>query len=178
MRGIMDALGTLLEEHEIILKAINVLTSSVKSIQEGKEPKPKFFEGILDVIKNFADKCHHGKEEGVLFPMINDKDVRQAKIVSLFLEDHEKGRAFVRALAEAVGKNDATGIIKNANGYANLLPLHIKKENAIFPVWINPLSSETKEELSERFEEIEERVIGLGKHEEYINKIEKLKNSL
>jgi hemerythrin-like domain-containing protein len=69
-------------------------------------------------------------------------------------------------------------MIKNANGYANLLLQHIKKENVIFPRWINPLSDLIKEGLFDRFEDIEEKVIGLGKHQEYVLNIEKLKNSL
>jgi hemerythrin-like domain-containing protein len=174
----MDALEVLLEEHEIIEKAIEVLNKSVKNLQTGKKVSPEVFEKILDIIKNFADKCHHGKEETVLFPLMKKRDAKETKIISLLLEEHEKGRTFVRVLSESISKNDINNIIKNANGYVSLLPQHIKKENVIFPKWINPLSNEIKEELFEKFEEIEEKIIGLGKHQEYVQNIEKLKNSL
>lgn len=174
----MNALETLIEEHEIIMMAIDVLDKSVKRLQDGNELPSGFFPNMLDIIKNFADKCHHGKEEAVLFPMISKKSELDSRIVSSMLEEHEKGRAFIKAVNEAVGKNDKESIIKNANGYIKLLPPHIKKENVVFPKWINPLSDRMKEELFEKFEKIEEEVIGLGMHEEYIKRIENLKNSL
>lgn len=174
----MDALEVLIEEHEIILKAIDILNKSAEELQERKKISSEFFEKLLDIIRNFADKCHHGKEENVLFPLIRERDAKQDKVISLFLEDHEKGRKFIRGINESLGKNDIESIIDNAEGYVNLLPLHIKKENAIFPIWINSLSKETRGELLKRFEEIEEKVIGLGKHEEYVRKIEVLKDYL
>lgn len=174
----MGALEVLLEEHEIIEQAIGVLDKSAKNLHAGKKVSNEIFVKTLDIIKNFADKCHHGKEEIVLFPLIKKSDAKQTKIISLLLKEHEKGRDFVRKLSVAVNKNDINSIIKNANSYVSTLPQHIKKENVIFPLWINPLSDEVKEGIFDRFEEIEEKVIGLGKHQAYIREIEKLKKSL
>jgi hemerythrin-like domain-containing protein len=174
----MDALGVMLEEHGIILMTINVLNDAAEKLQAGGKLPPEFFEKALYIIRNFADKCHHGKEETVLFPLFNKPGKPASRIIVSFLEDHEKGRAFVRALSEAVARKDNGGIIKNAKGYAGLLPKHIKRENEIFPKWIGSLSEQTKEEVFEEFEKIEEEVIGLGKHHEYIRNIEGLKNSL
>jgi len=174
----MDALESLLEEHEIIEQAIEVLNKSTKNLQNGKKVSSEVFKKTLDIIKNFADRCHHGKEEDVLFPLIKKINTKESKVISLLLKEHEKGRNFVKGLTKAISKKDTDGMIKNANGYINLLPQHIEKENVIFPRWINPLSNEIKDGLFDRFEEIEEKVIGLGKHQEYVQNIEKLKNSL
>jgi hemerythrin-like domain-containing protein len=174
--GGVDALETLLDEHRTIGMTIGLLKDSVKGLQSGKAPSPEFFEEIFDVLRNFVDRCHHGKEEEVLFPLVRKRDAEEAGIVSLLLEEHEKGRAFVRAMKDAVSKNDRAGIIKNANGYTALLLQHIRRENMIFPTWINPLEDETKKEISERFDEIEAEAIGPGKHQEYLQTIERLKN--
>ena len=174
----MDALEVLLEEHEIIENAIEVLNKSAKNLQDGKKVPSETFEKLLGIIKNFADRCHHGKEEDVLFPLIKKIDAKEDKIIYLLLKEHEKGRNFIRDLTKAISKKNINDMIKNANGYVNLLLQHIKKENVIFPRWINPLSVEIKEGLFDRFEEIEEKVIGLGKHKEYVQSIEKLKNYL
>jgi hemerythrin-like domain-containing protein len=174
----MDVLGTLLEEHRIIGMAIKLLDDSTKKLQSGKKVSPEIFEKDLDILRNFADRCHHRKEEDVLFPLIKEHGTEEARNVSLLLREHEKGRGLVRAMSEAVSKNDSTGMIKNANGYIALMFQHIRKENVLFPPWINPLSDETKKELLERFEEIEAKAIGLGKHQEYLQTIEKLRNEL
>jgi hemerythrin-like domain-containing protein len=174
--GEVDALGTLLDEHIVIVMTVGLLKDSVKRLQSGRELPPEFFGEVFDVLENFVDKCHHGKEEEVLFPLVKAMGAEESGVVSLLLEEHEKGRAFVRAMSDAVSKNDSAGIIKNSNGYTALLLQHIKRENMIFPRWINPLSDRTKKEMSERFDEIEARAIGLGKRQEYLRTVERLKD--
>jgi len=173
----MGTLEVLTDEHGVILEIVEVLNNSVKKLQAREKVSTEFFEKILDVMRNFVEKCHHGKEEMALFPLIRARGGREARAVSLLIEEHEKGKAFVKALDEAVKKNEIDNMIKSVNGYVGLLPQHVKKENVVFPTWINPLSDETKRELFKRFEEIEERVIGLGKHQEYIQTVKILKKS-
>ena len=69
-------------------------------------------------------------------------------------------------------------MVENADAYSQLLTSHIKRENEVFPLWFRGLGNKDKEDLLEQFEEIEAKVIGIGKHEEYIRKIEDLKSQL
>jgi len=174
----MNALKVLLEEHVIIMNLIGVLNRAKENLQTGKEVPQGFFRKTVDIIKNFADRCHHGKEETVLFPLIKKHDARETGVISMLLEEHEKGRDLIRNLGEAISKNETDSMIENIDGYVALLPQHIRRENAFFPKWINLLSDKEKEEISEKFEEIEEKAIGLGKHQEYVQNIETLKRSL
>ncbi|BFI75838.1 hypothetical protein [Sulfurisphaera ohwakuensis] len=53
---------SLREDHEVILKALNVL-NNVEAIDAIKK--------IVDFIKNFVDNCHHMKEKSAIpFPRI------------------------------------------------------------------------------------------------------------
>ena len=174
----VDALEVLLEEHEIIMKAIGVLDQSTVKTRNGKELPSEFLEKFLDILQKFADKCHHGKEENALFPLIGQRSPNQSLTISFLLEDHQKARGFIAALKEAVARNDVEGKIRNADGYSRLLTLHIQRENAIFPDWMRMLDDKDKEDLFEKFEEIEEKVIGLGKHQEYERNIENLKSQI
>ncbi len=174
----VDALEVLLEEHEIILKAIGVLDQSTVKIRNGKELPSEFFEKFLDILQKFADKCHHGKEETALFPLIGQRSPNQSPTITFLLEDHQKARGFIAALKEANARNDAEGKIRNADAYSKLLTLHIERENGIFPDWMRMLDDKDKEVLFEKFEEIEEKVIGLGKHQEYERNIENLKSQI
>ncbi len=174
----VDALEVLLEEHEIILKAIGVLDQSTVKIGNGKELPKEVFEKFLDILQKFADKCHHGKEETALFPLISQKSPNQSHTISSLLEDHQKARGFIAALKDAIARNDVEGKIKNADSYSKLLTSHIQRENAIFPDWMRILDDKDKMDLFEKFEEIEEKVIGLGKHQEYERYIENLKSQI
>ena len=166
----MDAFQALMEEHGIILKAIDILEQSTK-----KELPEDFYLRLLEIIRNFADKCHHGKEEIALFPLIKQKDPSQSQNVAILLQEHDMGRKMIAALSQAVAQNDTSGKIRNAQDYSELLTEHIHKENILFLSWFKMMSSTDKERLYAEFEEIEERVIGKGKHEEYSLNLEKLK---
>ncbi len=174
----MDALEVLMEEHEIILYAIRVLDESTARLQIGKDVPKKFYDEFSEITRNFADRCHHGKEEAVLFPMVDQRDPSQHETVTLLLADHEKGRSFLAGLNEAVNTNDMNEVTRNSEGYASLLKLHIQNENLLFPNWMSMLSENDKATMYEKFEEIEERVIGKGKHEEYTLRIKNLSSQI
>ena len=171
----VDAFQALMEEHSIILEAIHVLNQSTTKIKSDKRLPQEFFDTLLKIIQKFADKCHHGKEEAVLFPLIRQRNCSQTEVISTLLKDHQKGRDSIVALKEALSRNDAEGVIQNSAAYSEQLQSHIDKENQVFPIWFRELGSKDKEDLFEQFEEIEEKVIGIGKHEEYLHKIESLK---
>ncbi|HLN44648.1 MAG TPA: hemerythrin domain-containing protein [Candidatus Sulfotelmatobacter sp.] len=174
----MDPLEVLMEEHEIILRAIKILDESVSKLKNGKTVPNKFYDSFLDITKNFIDRCHHAKEETVLFPLIKQRIPTQNDDVAVLYEEHTRGRLFLSELETGIRKNDHRKIIDNSMGYIQLLTLHIKKENMLFPDWMKMLSDDDKADVFERFEEIEERVIGLGKHEEYALRIEDLKSQI
>jgi hemerythrin-like domain-containing protein len=172
----MNPLSSMIEEHGIILRVILVLNGLVRRVQSGEDMLREPFDKVLEIIRDFVDECHHGKEEIVLFPLVKILGDVEARDVSMFLEDHEKGRNFIKALRESVSGGNSQGVIMNAKGYSGVLLTHIKKENMTFPAWIEKLSNAQKEEISEKFEEIEEKTIGLGMHQAYVQKLNEIQS--
>lgn len=120
------------------------------------------------------DKCHHGEEEQVLFPLLREKPLKPPKIIDVLLREHEKGRPFVRKIKAGAEKEAAEG----AREYAALLPDHIMEENTLFKKANALLDEDEKKELFEEFEKIEREIVGEGKHEEYLEKAKELKEKL
>lgn len=175
----MRATESLKEEHEIIERLLNVLDTACEKIENNEEVPSGFFEKVLDFIRTFADKCHHGKEEDVLFPAIEKKGIpKEGGPIGMMLEEHGVGRNFVKGLEEAVKRNDNKAIVENARGYVNLLRQHIPKENDIlYPMADEVIDEKENEELVEKFEEIEmERI--KGKHHEYLELLDELERTL
>src|SRR3546814_12953879 len=57
---------------------------------------------FMGFLREFADTCHHGKEEGLLFPaMIAAGLSADGGPISVMLSEHEQGRALVAAMANA-----------------------------------------------------------------------------
>src|SRR3989338_8471919 len=124
----MSLTETLVEEHKLIKRMIDVLEKAANRLENGKEINPSVFEQAADFIRNFADKFHHAKEEDILFKeMIKKGMPEKDSPIEAMLIEHEQGRDFVKGVAEgaeemkAGNKNAAKKIIENARGYIELL---------------------------------------------------------
>ncbi|CAG1016495.1 hypothetical protein ANAEL_05649 [Anaerolineales bacterium] len=177
----MKATEVLMEEHEVILRVLIALEKALTNIPSGKF-NPDFFLEASDFIKNFADACHHAKEEGVLFVEMEASGVPvKGGPIGVMLAEHEQGRQYTRLMREAAEKwqaGDALAIeaVKlNGMGYVNMLRQHIQKENNIlFPMADRVVPTEKQSDIWERFEQIELEETGEGVHEKYEALAEKL----
>jgi hemerythrin-like domain-containing protein len=170
------------EEHKIILRMLKILEKTAQNLEEGKEVKPEVFKKAVDFIRNFADRCHHGKEEDTLFPMMEKYGIpREGGPLGVMLYEHTLGRNYVKGMAEALEKyekGDKASIkklVENALGYAGLLAPHIfKEDNILYTMADRNIPEKEQRVLEERFEKIEKEVIGEGKHHEYLHLVEEL----
>jgi hemerythrin-like domain-containing protein len=171
-----DPFDVLMEEHRVIEKVIGVMKRIVEEINAGFKPAAVDLKMSLDFIKVFADKCHHGKEEDVLFPILEARGIpRVGGPIEVMLVEHEQGRGFVRSMAEALhtiemGDDSGYGVFaENASAYVKLLSDHIfKEDNILYPMGRSALSREDIGMLSDRFEEVESERLGPGVHERYL----------
>jgi hemerythrin-like domain-containing protein len=163
------AIDDLRHEHEAILFTLKVLERMIGLIGEGTMREGGDALALLGFLKEFADKCHHGKEEGILFPALEKAGIRKTGgPIGVMLEEHEAGRGHIRRMEEALGKKDGLpAFALEAGAYIDLLRAHIAKENEVlFPMGEKVLSAQDLEAVYEGFEAHEERVIGAGRHEE------------
>jgi len=172
-------------EHRLIERLLGVLEGVAARLERGEEISPEFLKQALEFIRTFADRCHHGKEEGSLFPLLEGHGVaREDGPLGVLLQEHERGREFVRALTEGVAgyeEGDVKAkedIIANARGYIRLLREHIRKEDEVlFPMADHLLSQGEQQGLLAKFAEVEEE-IGEGVHERFERLLPELEESL
>jgi hemerythrin-like domain-containing protein len=163
------AIADLLNDHEAILSALKIMGSMVATIENTQSKDTKDISDFIGFLKEFADKCHHGKEEGLLFPaMISAGVPDKGGPISVMLAEHTQGRKLIRDMDDSLAMNfDRTKLAQAAKEYASLLKNHIQKENMVlFPMAEKVLTEPQLEKLFEGFEEHEEKVIGKGRHEE------------
>jgi len=154
------------EEHRTILKVIGALTVLGESLEQGGQVEPEKFKNIVEFMRIFADKCHHGKEEALLFPLLEKRGVPpQGCPIGVLIHDHQTGRAFVTGLAEAAEgyqKGDPAArdaLLNNIHGITALYPGHIWKEDYLaFPMSNKVLTMEDQQSLSEEFEKVDENI--------------------
>ena len=128
----------LFEEHGGIILMLKIMGKVAERLKKGEEVKREHLNKIVEFLRNFADKCHHGKEEGILFPEIA-KNKFNVQMIYEFLGEHKSGRDYIRGIAEGLkdyetGNPEAYHIAKNMTGYIQLLNHHIQEENTkLFP---------------------------------------------
>jgi hemerythrin-like domain-containing protein len=174
------------EEHRVIERILSIFNTACEKLERDEHVSPDIFKKAIDFIRVFADRCHHGKEEETLFPLIEQRGIpREGGPTGVMRMEHDRGRGFVKALAEAVERyergeeNAKTAIIKNAKGYTQLLAEHIPKEDDIlYPLADKLLTPEDRKELLEKFEKVEKERIGEGKHHDYIHLVKELEKEL
>jgi hemerythrin-like domain-containing protein len=160
----------LIHEHKAIIIALNVIEKMYERVQNDKKIDYKDIEEIIEFLKIFADKCHHGKEENFLFPALEEIGIKnQNGPIGVMLAQHKQGREFIKLMQESIVNKiiNKKAFVNAASSYVNLLRNHIEKENKIlFPMSDTKLSASKQKELLNNFENLEKNVIGEGKHEE------------
>lgn len=159
------------EEHDAILKMLDALEATACRVEDGDVPPLQVFSDFQEFFRLFADRCHHGKEEELLFPLLERKGVpRVGGPVGCMLVEHDDGRAFVKTMADnaegcVAGDESASRCwVAAARGYVNLLRNHIWKENEIlFQVADRLISADEQSTLAAEFAKVEEKM-GPGTH--------------
>jgi hemerythrin-like domain-containing protein len=172
------------EEHKAIKLVLKILEKFCEKLESKGKVNPEHLKQTLEFIKGFADKCHHAKEEELLFPAMEEAGIpKQGGPIGVMLLEHTMGRDYVKGMSEAGEKYGAgdqkvsSQIIESARNYIALLTQHIEKEdNILFPMADMSLSKERQENLSKEFESLERERIGIGKHKEFHRLLHNLKS--
>lgn len=132
------ATSRLRDEHQVILRVADVLQALLAAEEESGAWD---FDAAADCVaffRRFADLCHHGKEEDLLFPELEARGMpRDAGPIAVMLYEHQQGRAYVRHMDEALGgarlgDAEKTAVLRNAaRGYLQLIRGHILKEDNV-----------------------------------------------
>src|SRR3990172_8394367 len=128
------ATSRLREEHEHILEIAAALATLVAAADAGRWDVDAFADCVT-FIRLFADACHHGKEEDLLFPELEKGGLPHDQgPIAVMLHEHEQGRAYARHMANSLdgaraGDEKARATLRNAAaGYVHLIRGHILKE--------------------------------------------------
>lgn len=181
----MKSIEIMVNEHENIRRMLKVMRNICYQIMTLGDFDMEDMPLIIDFVRTYADKHHHGKEEDILFKTMNEKieKLRNAGSITGMYIEHDFGRLYMANLESALGeyhkgKDEARlDIIANAIGYANLLDRHIEKENtAMYKFAENMLKENDKEFIEVEAEKIEQKALNNGLQEKYIRLLEKLEN--
>lgn len=161
-------------EHRIIERVLRAIEGICGKLERGEAVPSDVLSQVIAFIGDFADGCHHRKEEQMLFPALEERGVpREGGPIGVMLYEHEVGRDLVAQISRAVeayaAGDRAAGqqIISPARRYIELLTQHIfKEDNVLFPMAGQVLDPSAQTSLAQAFERMEEEK-GLQTHAHY-----------
>jgi len=161
----------LVDEHVLIKRWIALIPEVVKTLDVESEKGRRLILDGIDMIRSYADKYHHAKEEEILFKYFDEN----ADILKVMHEDHTRGRQLVKETLYALEKRDRKTIAANLMAYRELLTEHIRKEDEILYPWMdNQLSTHQVGELFSKFDAVDRQIeVSPDKYEDFIDQLEK-----
>jgi hemerythrin-like domain-containing protein len=179
----MSPTEQLKEEHEGIRLMLDILSKVCDRLESGARVDQRHLDQILEFLKVFVDKCHHAKEEDILFPAMERAGVPgEGGPIGVMLAEHRLGRENIKGMSEAaerlrLGDRSASSqFVRNARRYIELLEAHIEKENGIlYPMADGSIPEKIQQTLLADFDKVEEERVGRGKHEEFHRLMDRLR---
>ena len=136
----MLPIAPLMIEHRLIERMIAVISKETERLAGGGEPDPAFIDEAADFIRTYADRCHHGKEEDILFRALDKKELSSFDrlIMEELVEDHRRGRENVARLTASKDryikgdKEEVALILEELRFFVDFYPKHIEREDRHF----------------------------------------------
>ena len=136
----MKPIGLLMIEHRLIEKMIALIDFRIKAFEQQTQIDPVFIDVVVDFVRTYADRTHHGKEENILFRELAKKGMspEDSRIMEELIEEHKYGRKLVGELVEAKAKylqghgEAFVTIIDRLKALISFYPGHITKEDRVF----------------------------------------------
>lgn len=173
------------DEHQAVLVALEIMERVEEAIVARRPEAPEHMGELLDFFRGFVDRCHHAKEEQVLFPELERHGLpHEGGPIEVMLAEHDSGRQHLRSIAEGLdrmSRGDEGGIAAiqgGADAYRDLLRAHIEKEeHVLFPMADQIVTSDEAERVLARFDAVERDQVGPGRHEAYHAMLDRLRQT-
>ena len=166
-------------EHRLIEQMITLIEQKLNQIESTNQVNPLFIDTVVDFIKFYADRTHHGKEEDILFRELSNKQMsdQDIQIMDELVDEHVLGRKTTKELVEAnaqyrIGEKSALAVIvSKLKRLVDFYPKHIEKEDKVFfPAYMKYLSDEEDQLMLKEFYDFDREMI----HEKYKFVLQKL----
>jgi hemerythrin-like domain-containing protein len=130
----MKSTELLMQEHKLILRALDVLDGLTASMEAQEQFEEDDVDRVLDFLRWFADAHHQAKEETILFPAIKASTTAEERPVRHMMFEHDQERLAIQELEKDVRLGKLSEFADRAGRLSSTLRNHIYKEDKLlFP---------------------------------------------
>ncbi len=159
-------------EHRLIEKMLKLAEMEISRISESNSVDPVFVDVLVDFMRTYADRTHHGKEEDILFNELESRHLTgpdrmmKEELVHEHILARQKGGELIeanRAYLDRVPRAMGT-IQEKLTFFTDFYPKHIQKEDReFFPASEKYFTSQELNRMVNAFWEFDRKMI----HEKY-----------
>lgn len=137
----MQPIAPLMIEHRLIERMVSLMRQDLERIRSNiaVDPEfafvdPVFIDVAVDFLRTYADRCHHGKEEDILFDELDAKEISPdlKKIMDELTEEHKRAREYTQELVKA-----KENYLREEPEAVNQVLFYLDKLTAMYPNHIN-----------------------------------------
>ncbi len=164
----MWPIGPLMHEHRLIERLVAIVEQRLPEFRKNQRVDSVMIDRVTEFFRMYADRCHHGKEEDILFKSLETKDLSPelTEMMAELVQDHVEGRKMVGALVAANGRYAAgesaawTEVVDLLERLIVFYPNHIAKEDKhfFFPC-MGHYSREEKDVMLDEFSGFDAKLI-------------------
>jgi hemerythrin-like domain-containing protein len=178
----MKSVERLKAEHDQIERGLTLLERAVARLEAGQSLPEGFPQWAPRFFQQFADQCHHAKEEDVFFPVLKQRGIpEQGGPIGVMLHEHVLGRDCVSRMREASQAQpfDARTFAEAARQYIPLLRQHIFKENnVLFRMAERVMSEADDADVTGRFSQVEQERGLASLHQSFATEVTRWEQAL
>jgi hemerythrin-like domain-containing protein len=184
----MQPIGPLMIEHRLIERMVALMRQELERIRSNiaVDPEfafvdPVFIDTSVDFLRIYADRCHHGKEEDILFAELAYKELAPdlKKIMDELTEEHVRAREYTKELVKA-----KENYLRQEPEAVNHMLLYLDRLTAMYPKHITTedqhffipcleyFTAPEKDAMLEKMWEFDRRMI----HERYEGVVSAIEN--
>ena len=178
----MQSRGLLMIEHRLIERMISQVKNALDHIPQEGSIDPHFIDIVVDFVRTYADRTHHGKEEDILFRALESRPLsdNDRRVMGELIQEHIFGRQKTHALIDAnnryrMGSQNALADVSEAlHTLVEVYPKHIQKEDTLFfPAARAYFTEDEDMALLTAFNEFDRNMI----HEKYKSVVESMEQA-
>jgi len=161
----VEATRCLREEHRLIERVLDCFEIALRASAASGEVKRAEYAPFLEFFGDFADLCHHAKEEEGLFAQLEPRGAASdGTPIAQALEEHAWNRALLAGVRESLDRIDsgerkaARNVIEQGRAYRDALGRHIdKEEHCLFGLAERTIHGPALDELLRAYRRVEGR---------------------
>ena len=172
--------GPLMIEHRLIEQTISLIRKESEDIINTGRVDLSLLTDMVDFMRTYADRCHHGKEEDILFRVLEKKEMTEEHraMMARLVDDHRRSRALTSQLNDLLlpfrrgARGAVEEVVEILQALSTVYPDHIEREDKhFFPAAMKYLTNEERDAMLKEFEKFDALLV----HDHYKAEVERMK---